>query len=146
MKYTHHGLSHTRLDNIYKAMVSRCYHKNNIRYKYYGGKGISVCSDWLADKTKFFMWAHDSGYNDSLTLDRINVDGNYEPNNCRWATYTQQANNKSNSTKIEINGVKHTYSEWGAITGIPNTTIWARINCYKWSPEKAINTPVKRKA
>lgn len=92
-----HGLSHTRIDNIYKTMLARCYKPTHNRYKYYGAKGVVVCDEWLCDKTKFFEWAFNNGYREDLTIDRINVNGNYEPSNCRWATYKEQNNNKTNN-------------------------------------------------
>ena len=123
-----HGLSHTRIDNIYKSMISRCYHKENNRYARYGGRGIGVCDEWLRDKTKFFEWAFANGYSDDLTLDRIKVNENYSPNNCRWATQKEQQNNRTNPIHLTVDGVTHTISEWSEITGIKRSTIWSRLN------------------
>lgn len=134
-----HGLSHTRIDNIYKSMVSRCYNKNNSRYKNYGGRGINVCYEWLYDKNIFFKWALENGYKDNLTIDRIDVDRDYCPNNCKWSTYKEQANNKSNNRLLLFNGVNHTISEWSSITGIKSQTIWARLKS-GWSVERALST------
>lgn len=133
-----HGLSHTRLDNIYKAMISRCYKENNNRYKNYGGRGICVCEEWIKNKTEFFKWAYENGYKDNLTIDRIDSNGNYEPTNCRWATYKQQANNRTTTKKYIINGEQHTVSEWSEISGVRASTIWNRIHIRGWNPEKAI--------
>ena len=123
-----HGLSHTRIDNIYKSMISRCYHKENNRYARYGGRGIGVCDEWLRDKTKFFKWSFANGYSDDLTLDRIKVNENYSPNNCRWATQKEQQNNRTNTIHLTVDGVTHTISEWSEITGIKRSTIWNRLN------------------
>lgn len=133
-----HGLSHTRIDNIYKSMISRCYKKNNNRYERYGGRGISVCDEWLNNKESFFEWAFNNGYSEKLTIDRINVDGNYCPENCRWSTMKQQQNNRSNNIYISLNGETHTISEWSIITGIKRCTIWNR---YKngWTPERVLS-------
>ena len=139
--HTTFGFSHTRLDNIYKSMLSRCYIPNNNRYANYGGRGIKVCDEWKNDKTKFFEWAFANGYNEKLTIDRIDVDKDYCPENCRWATYTEQANNKSNSVHVTFNGETHTYAEWGRILNIRARTIYSRIKYHGWSIEKALTTP-----
>ena len=98
-----YGFSHTRLDNIYKSMLSRCYKKRNNRYKNYGLLGITVCDEWINDKLLFFDWALSNGYSDDLTIDRIDVSGNYEPSNCRWASMKEQQNNRTNTIKISLN-------------------------------------------
>lgn len=122
-----HGLSHTRIDNIYKSMISRCYNKNNSRYNRYGGRGIEVCLEWKNNKNKFFEWAMNNGYSNEFTIDRINTNGNYEPTNCRWATQKEQQNNRSNTIKINAHGITHTISEWSEITNIKRATIWRRL-------------------
>ena len=134
-----HGLSHTRIDNIYKSMIARCYNPNNPKYKNYGGRGIKICEEWRKDKKIFFEWAINSGYSQELSIDRKNVNGDYTPNNCRWATYKQQANNKTNTRWYEHNGENHTLSEWSEITGIPYGTLSRRINRDKWSIERALS-------
>ena len=88
------GLSKTRLYKIWCNMKQRCYNNNNTDYKNYGGRGIIICDDWLYDFKKFYNWSLQNGYNDLLSIDRINVDGNYDPQNCRWATAKEQANNR----------------------------------------------------
>ena len=123
-----YGFSHTRIDNIYKAMISRCYCKSNNRYERYGGRGIVVCEEWKNNKMKFFEWSFSNGYREDLTLDRINTNGNYEPENCRWVTQKEQQNNRSNNRLIEFNGDIHTIGEWSEITGIKIATICNRIN------------------
>lgn len=136
-----HGLRHKRIYNIWRNMWHRCTKPTDTNYRNYGERGISVCEEWKDPKV-FADWAYKNGYSDSLTIDRIDVNGNYEPRNCRWVTYTAQANNKTNNVLIEYNGEKHTFSEWGKITGIPLKTIWGRIRVRGWSAEKALTTPV----
>lgn len=88
-----HGMSHSRLYSIWSGIKSRCYSKNNVAYRYYGGRGIGVCDVWKDSFVKFMNWANSSGYCEDLELDRINVNGNCEPSNCRWVNRTNQMQN-----------------------------------------------------
>lgn len=97
---TKHGDSHTRLYNIWQNMKDRCYRINNKNYKYYGERNILVCPEWFS-YMNFKDWALNNGYKDNLTIDRINVNGNYEPINCRWITIQEQQRNKRNSKKYK---------------------------------------------
>lgn len=101
-----------RLQYIFYHMKQRCYDKNNAGYKYYGNKGITICDEWLKDINNFYNWAINNGYQENLTIERINVNGNYEPNNCRWITKTEQGYNRSNSILYTINGETKCLSEW----------------------------------
>ena len=89
---------------IWRTMKQRCTNPNNYKYKNYGGRGIKVCDEWMADFKAFYDWAVTNGYREDLTIDRIDVDGNYEPSNCRWATYSEQANNRTTNRIITFNG------------------------------------------
>lgn len=92
-----------RMHNSWSAMLNRCEHTNNKNYDLYGGRGIKVCDEW--HKWEVFRdWALNNGYQDGLTIDRIDGDGNYEPSNCRWVTMDIQANNKSNNKYITYQG------------------------------------------
>lgn len=91
---TKHGQWNTRLYRIYHAMKQRCYNPNSAPYPFYGGRGITVCSEWLNDFQAFYDWAMSNGYRDDLSIDRIDVDGNYEPGNCRWTIKTLQSFNR----------------------------------------------------
>ena len=106
-----HGMSDTRIYKIWQNMVSRCYINSSTNYDDYGMRGISVCDEWKNSPENFIEWGMNNGYKDGLTIDRIDANGNYEPSNCRWATYKQQANNKRNTKKYFLNGEYKTIPE-----------------------------------
>lgn len=87
-------MNQKRLASIYQGMKQRCYNTKRPNYKYYGGRGIVICNEWLNSPQAFYDWAMANGYQENLTIDRINTDGNYEPQNCRWASFKEQATNK----------------------------------------------------
>ena len=132
---------YARLRNIYALMKTRCYNSNAKNYKYYGGKGIRVCDEWKNDFLAFYKWSISNGYDDSLSLDRVEIDKDYEPNNCRWVTAKVQANNKSNNVLITFNGETHTLPEWSTITGIKQYVIRNRLK-RKWSIKDALTRGV----
>lgn len=139
-----HGMSKTKIYIKYQAMISRCKYPSNINYKAYGGRGIRVCDEWLKDFKVFYKWAMENGYKDGLTIDRINVDGNYEPSNCRFVPMSEQYNNRTDNHYLTYNGETHSISEWSRITGINAGTIKSRINTLHWSDEEAITKPAKK--
>ena len=117
----------TRLYECWNSMISRCFNKNTKTYVHYGARGITVCDDWKNDFKKFYNWATHNGYQDNLTLDRINVNGNYEPSNCRWIEKKEQPNNRRNSIRIKYNGNYITMKEMSEITGLKYSQIqWKR--------------------
>lgn len=120
-------------------MKRRCNNPKNNEYKHYGGRGIKVCEEWF-EFSGFYCWAQANGYAEDLTLDRIDVNGNYEPGNCRWVDIKTQENNRTNNVVISFNGESHTRQEWSEITGIKYTTIRNRIDNLGWSVERALTT------
>lgn len=143
------GIAKTRLYIIWSHMKQRCYNEKDLNYKKYGAKGITVCNEWLDDFMEFRNWAISNGYQEELTLDRIDGSKEYSPENCRWATYKQQGNNRKNNHLLNYNGETHTISEWSEIVRISDKVIRDRINRYKWTVEKALTTqvrPFRRKA
>lgn len=117
-KHTTHDLSKTRIYQTWADMKARCNNSNNNAYRHYGGRGIKVCDKWNEDFMNFYNWAMKNGYEDTLTIDRIDVDGNYEPNNCRWANWKTQANNKVKTRKITIYGETKRAYDFEQIYGI----------------------------
>ena len=115
-----HGLCKSRIYHTYQTMVARCYKPKTKCYKHYGGRGITVCDEWLGENgfINFKDWAFANGYTEELTIDRIDVNGNYEPDNCRWATKFEQAQNKTTSVYIDDNGSKITVKRFNRIHGI----------------------------
>lgn len=126
-----HGKSHTKLFAVWNAMKQRCANPNVKSYANYGGRGITVCKEWVGDFQNFYSWAISKGYKEGLEIDRIDVNGNYKPNNCRWVTSQKNNNNRQNNLLIEINGEEHTLAEWSRITGIHRNTLAKRIRSGK---------------
>ena len=108
--------------NSYRCMKSRCYREKDISYKNYGGRGIKVCEEWL-DIRNFEKWVEQNPYFEGATIDRIDNDGDYSPENCRWATMYEQDNNRRNTIMIEWKGECHSLSEWSEIIGINKSTL-----------------------
>ena len=113
-----HGMSESKIYYIYKGMKQRCYNPTGTNYKNYGGRGIKVCDEWLGEHgfENFYKWAIDNGYKDlphkQCTIDRIDVNGNYEPNNCKWSNAVEQANNTRRNVNINFNGKTQTLTRW----------------------------------
>lgn len=139
---TIHCKAGTRLYNVYLSMKDRCYNKNDRAYTSYGGRGIVVCQEWLDDFMNFYNWAMDNNYKEGLSIDRIDNNGNYEPNNCQWATRTQQQRNRRNNKNYTINGETHCLAEWCEILNLRYGTVHQRLE-YGWPIEKALGLEVK---
>ena len=120
-----HGLTNSRIYHIWHAIKQRCTYEHAQMYRYYGGRGIKVCEEWFNNFEYFYTWAINNGYDDSLTIDRIDRNGNYEPNNCRWVNMTQQNINKgkqNNNTSgyigIWLKTFKSGNKRWGVSLAI----------------------------
>lgn len=157
-----HGMTYTRIYNIWSQIIGRCNNPNLRDYKYYGGRGITMCQEWRNSFETFRDWALANGYKENLTIDRKDNDGNYTPDNCRWATMKEQSMNKrTRNTKTDygnnndpcINnncrkrftygGKTQSLLGWANEFKLKRSTLAQRIYCLKWSFEKAILTPVQ---
>lgn len=128
----------------WRSMLNRCYNPNHTYYYNYGGRGITVCDEWKNDYEKFCEWANQSGYEKSLSLDRIDNNKGYSPENCRWATRKQQGRNQRTNHKITINGKTKLMCEWAEISGISEKNIYKRIK-RGWRNEELLR-PLKEKS
>lgn len=133
-----HGKSKTRLYRIYSQMRTRCYNQAHVFFHRYGGRGITICDEWQ-DFAVFYEWAVNNGYKDGLTIDRINNDGNYEPNNCRWVDTKKQQRNRCTNHNVTINGETHCLSEWAEINGLSYATVLGRLY-HGWDDVRAVTT------
>lgn len=139
-----HGLSNTRLHKIWHSMYCRCYYKSTNQYKNYGGKGIKVCKEWkhIEGFVNFYNWSIANGYKDNLTLDRIDNNKDYSPQNCRWVTYKQQCRNKTNNVYYTFKNETKTSKEWCEIYNISQTTLNDRLK-RNWTLEQALTISTK---
>lgn len=133
---TKHGMFGTRAYNIWDSMMGRCYRPKASGYKNYGGRGITVCDRWHS----FENFYADMGEPNNLTLDRINSDNNYSKENCRWASYTTQANNRRNNLIIEFNGKKQTLRAWSEELKVSIRKLYSR-HYAGWDIERMLTTP-----
>lgn len=135
-------MSHTRLHNIWLSMRQRCEKPKCTGYSKYGRKGIRVCAEWESFDV-FKDWAQNNGYSESLTIDRINPHGNYEPSNCRWVSQKVQQNNRTNNVYVEYKGDTHSLIEWSEISGIPWRILYDRHH-RGWDVERIFEQPIRR--
>lgn len=132
-----HGGCGTKLYRTYKNILQRCYNQNNPKYAVYGGRGIQVCDEWRNSFEAFREWAFNNGYvesseRSSCTIDRIDVDGNYSPENCRWITQKEQMNNLRKSRLATFDGKTKTISQWAEELNLPYNTVYDRAKKNGW--------------
>ena len=137
-----HGMSDTRIYSIWCDMKRRCYNEKNKRYNRYGGRGISVCEEWRNNFNEFYEWSMSNGYSDKMSIDRINVDGDYAPENCRWITPAEQQKNTSRTHYITAFGKTMCMSDWARECGISADVLRGRINKLGWTDEDAVSVPL----
>jgi hypothetical protein len=143
--------THSRLNRIYIAMKQRCYNPKYDHYKFYGERGIKICDEWLNPEIihlgcrgritkgyfEFKKWAINNGYSDNLTIDRIDVNGNYEPSNCRWITIKEQCNNTRRNRLFTYKGKTQTLTQWSEELGFNYGRVKMRLYKLHWTVEKA---------
>lgn len=138
---TVHGGKHTRLYASWAHMLQRCRNCKDAKFKDYGARGITVCDEW-SEYAHFQKWALENGYRDDLTLDRIDVNGNYCPENCRWVSNKEQQRNKRNNRLLTFNGRTLCIADWAEEIGLPYSVLLLRIQ-RGWTTERALTTPLK---
>lgn len=132
-----HGQSKTRLYSVWAQMIKRCHNEKYFQYYLYGGRDIKVHPQWKEDFKSFYEWSMENGYEEHLTIDRIEVNDNYNPSNCRWVTMKTQQNNRRNNIVVEINGELMTIAELSEKTNINSKVLYARYG-KGWRGEKLI--------
>lgn len=132
-----HAMAKTRLYRIWSNIKQRCLNQKANHYDAYGGRGITMCDEWLADFMNFYNWAMANGYREDLTIDRIDNNGNYKPNNCRWVTQYEQCRNTRRSIYITYKGKTQILKDWCTELKLNYQTIRGRINKFNYTPEQA---------
>ena len=140
---TTHGLinNNFKLYKVWTGIKQRCGNPKSKSYDKYGGRGIAICDVWKDSFPKFHRWAIPNGYKIGLTIERSDVNGNYEPSNCSWILKSNQSKNRTSSVKISFKGKTETASKWSEITGIPSKVITQRVR-RGWSSEKTLTTKI----
>ena len=142
---TIHGLHKTRIYQTWHHMKQRCYDKGLSSYKDYGGRGITIYSEWQDNFMAFYDWAMNNGYSDELSIDRIDNNKGYFPENCRWITMKEQQRNTRNNRLITYNNETHCLAEWAEILNIKKGTLLTRLNKLKWTVERAFTEKIRVK-
>lgn len=138
-RLTKHGMTGTKLYGVWQGMIRRCTYKKHIDYEWYQSKGISVCDEWGKNFLNFYDWSMTHGYEEGLTLDRIDNNKGYCPENCRWVTPKEQANNRSTNINITYNGETKTLKQWAEFLGINYSCLYGRVRVRGIPFEEAIN-------
>lgn len=138
-----HSMSKSRIYSIWSAMKDRCYYQHAKSYNDYGKRGIKVCEEWKKSFETFYAWAKENGYEETLTIDRIDVNGDYCPENCRWVTKSEQSNNRRSCIVIEYNGKSQNLMQWCKELGLNYKRTNYRIVCLGMTFEEAISRPVQ---
>ena len=134
-----------KLRNAWFGMMRRCYTDDRKDYHHYREAGVTVCDEWLNSFDSFALWAINNGVEENLTIDRIDNEKGYSPDNCRWTTRKVQNNNNSFVITVRYQGEEKTITEWAEEYGINRDTLYARIITNKWPVEKALTTPTRKK-
>lgn len=137
---TKHGDSHKGLYIVWAGMIERCSREKHVAWKDYGGRGIKVCERW--HDYQLFKEDMGDGYAKGLQIDRIEVNGNYEPSNCKWSTPKEQSNNRRNNRRVQFDGLNLTISEWSDKTGFSHAVICKRLKM-GWPIEKVLTHPLR---
>lgn len=130
-----------RLYTAWNNMRGRCTNPARPDYEWYGARGITICPEWADSFQAFMGWALENGYRPNLTLDRIETDGPYSPENCRWATRKEQANNRRSNRLITMDGRTLSIAQWAEEMGIQTCTLWRRLN-NGWPVDRALTEPI----
>jgi hypothetical protein len=136
-----HGWANTRLAKVYDGMKARCHDPKSSGYRYYGARGITVCEEWLADRSAFFAWAEANGYREGLQIDREKGHLGYSPENCRWVTQLVNQNNRSSNRRVTVGDETMSVADWARRIGISQRTIHARLD-RGWEAERALSKEI----
>jgi hypothetical protein len=146
LQYEHaiikHNLSKTKIYHVWAGMKDRCLNENNKAYKHYGERGVTVCEEWQKDFMSFYNWSMQNGYEEGLSVDRINNNGNYEPSNCRWVDMKSQCNNHRRNVLITFDGKTQNIQQWANELNIKHSTLYGRLITNKWSIKRALTSPI----
>lgn len=138
-----HGGRHSKLYDIWDGMKQRCFNAKNKGYKYYGGRNITMCDEWKNDFAKFREWANSNGYKEGLSIERIDVNKNYEPSNCCWIQKNEQSKNKTNSIRVDYNNKIYTLNELCKEFNIDYDRLFYRLIVAKWDIETALKRKIQ---
>lgn len=138
-----HGQKGTRIYKIWANMKDRCYNRKSKDYPRYGGRGIFVCQEWLESFQSFYEWSMENGYEDKLSIDRINNEGGYSPSNCRWTTGKKQCRNRRNTIYIKYKGEEKPLQEWCDLLGFPSYVAHQRYK-RRLTGEQIFENPIRK--